>query len=370
MGKKSKPDYESINRQQDVANKESIRNQNYANRPTRNTPWGTESWTQTGGIDPSTGKPITNWTQNTNLSENQQAIFNAEEATTLGKRQLGQSLVGRMQNEFGQPMDWGNLTAMGANPESRYTNVQQGPEAQWTNSEIGDPYATRQRAEDAVYDQAMSRLGPRQEAQSEALEVKMRNQGLGPEDAAWQAQVARQDDSFTDQDQQTMWNANQAGQAESAQMFGQQLGRTQMQMGANNQNFGQSMQMNQNQFNQNLGANQANYSQDMSGSTYANQMRQQQMAEAMQRRGFSLNEINALMSGQQVGMPTMPTFNASNAAAPVDYVGAAMHEQSINQANNPTSALIGAGATMAGAYLGGPAMAAGAATGRKGGTPL
>ena len=50
---------------------------------------------------------------------------------------------------------------------------------------------------------------------------------------------------------------------------------------------------------------------------YANQMnqlRQQAIAEQMQRRGMSLNEMNALLSGQQVGMPQMPSFVQSGRA--------------------------------------------------------
>jgi len=43
----------------------------------------------------------------------------------------------------------------------------------------------------------------------------------------------------------------------------------------------------------------------------------------MQKRGFSLNEINALLSGQQVGLPSMPSFESAGKAAGVDYSGAA-----------------------------------------------
>jgi SOS response regulatory protein OraA/RecX len=37
----------------------------------------------------------------------------------------------------------------------------------------------------------------------------------------------------------------------------------------------------------------------MSSANYQNQLRQQQIAEDMQRRGYSLNEINAILTGQQ-----------------------------------------------------------------------
>jgi hypothetical protein len=40
------------------------------------------------------------------------------------------------------------------------------------------------------------------------------------------------------------------------------------------------------------------------------------------QRGMSLNEMNALLSGTQVGMPQMPTFNTSAPAGQVNYSGA------------------------------------------------
>jgi DNA-binding transcriptional MerR regulator len=53
---------------------------------------------------------------------------------------------------------------------------------------------------------------------------------------------------------------------------------------------------------------------DISAGGYNTQLRQQQMAEEMQKRGFSLNEINAIITGQQVGMPSMPGFQNAQRA--------------------------------------------------------
>ncbi len=89
----------------------------------------------------------------------------------------------------------------------------------------------------------------------------------------------------------------------------------------------------------------------MGNSAYANQIRQQQLTEAMTQRGFSLNEINALMSGDQVGLPQMPNFAEASAAQPADYQGAAAQQASSKAASDPTNALLGAGATLGGAAL-------------------
>ena len=65
------------------------------------------------------------------------------------------------------------------------------------------------------------------------------------------------------------------------------------------------------------------FGQNMQSSQYQTQLRQQQIAEEIQKRGFSLNEINALISGQQVAMPNMPGFNTASKSETPNYLGAA-----------------------------------------------
>jgi hypothetical protein len=55
---------------------------------------------------------------------------------------------------------------------------------------------------------------------------------------------------------------------------------------------------------------------------FQNQLRQQAIAEQMQRRGMSLNEMNALLSGQQVNMPNMPSFVAAQRSETPNILGA------------------------------------------------
>jgi hypothetical protein len=53
------------------------------------------------------------------------------------------------------------------------------------------------------------------------------------------------------------------------------------------------------------------------------QLRQQAIAEEAQRRGMSLNELNALLTGQQVSMPQMPSFMGASAGQAPNLLGAA-----------------------------------------------
>jgi DNA-binding transcriptional MerR regulator len=130
-----------------------------------------------------------------------------------------------------------------------------------------------------------------------------------------------------------LWSSNQAGLQESNQMYNQLLSN------------------NQNTFNQSLSANAQNFGQVMDRSSYANQIRQQQIAETMQQRGFELNEINALLSGGQVGLPQMPTFSQSEQATPPDMLGAGIAQANAQAAQNPTNGILGAGATLGAAAI-------------------
>ncbi len=67
MGKKSgppAPDYTAAANAQADASKDNLTQQTWANRPTQNTPWGSSTWQSQSAIDPSTGKPVTQWTNN------------------------------------------------------------------------------------------------------------------------------------------------------------------------------------------------------------------------------------------------------------------------------------------------------------------
>ena len=102
-----------------------------------------------------------------------------------------------------------------------------------------------------------------------------------------------------------------------------------------------------------MGSNNQNFNQAMQGSQYSNQIRQQQLTESMQQRGFSLNEINALLSGQQVNSPQMPNFAQAESATPAPLYQGAADQASIDAAGNPMNALLGAAGTIGGAMLSG-----------------
>ena len=323
-GKSDSPDFSGLAIQQGEFDQEAVRDQTYANRPNQYTPFGYSNWTSAEQIDPSTGEPVTSWSQTQGLTPELQDILNKQIAIQGGRSDIAGMLTGRLGGEYANPLDFNNLNPMGTNPTAQLT-VGEGS--------VGDPNQFRQQGADAAYNSAMNRVTPKFQEQRRAAEARMMNQGLRPEDAAWKSQMEGIGNSENDATNQAIWGAEQAGRQESALNYGQQMGN------------------NQNQFNQALQANNQNYNQAMQGSNYANQIRQQQMTEQMQQRGYGLNEINALLSGQQVGLPQMPNFQGAGSAGSPDLLGAGIAQSNFDQAGNPMGGLMNLGGQLGGAAI-------------------
>lgn len=97
-----------------------------------------------------------------------------------------------------------------------------------------------------------------------------------------------------------------------------------------------------------------NFDQQMQGANYQTRLRQAQLAEQQGARSQSLNELNALMYGNQISQPTMPTFSDASRAESTQYGTAAANQgqfanQRYSTALSPLNSLIGA----AGQYAGG-----------------
>ncbi len=209
-GKNSDPDYRGAALAQGEANREVVRDQTFANRPDQYTPFGSTTWNPYQTLDPATGENTTAWEQVQSLDPRLQAILDKQIAVQGGRTDIAGMLTGRMGGEFGQQMDWRGLNPMGQVPTQQYTMPE--PDA-------GNPYETRQRAEDAVYNQAQSRLAPRFAEQRKQQEIRLRNQGLRPGDQAWQSQMGAIDQQETDAYNQAQYSAVGAGREEAGQMY-------------------------------------------------------------------------------------------------------------------------------------------------------
>ena len=437
--------------------------QNWANRPTQNTPWGSSSWTASQQTDPTTGKPVTGWEQNVVLNPEQQAAFDAQNAVSSGRNQLAQGLIGRAGNELAQPMDFNNLPevagapnvpnfygqnlpAMGGLPDAQSNpfgggnnmsagggrrpaasepdpmggggnmsaggnpsfnmgvgngmafnqsgeyqggggqQAQKGQQAQGQGDFSGSPTGEEtlagynsmdaykqggqvQERESAAYnpdfaqtqfDRQMSLQGPRMERSMAAMETKLRNQGLSPGSQAYDNAMGDLRDQQGEQTSRMSQDAMRLGASEQqnefgrrmqsgSQLFNQQQDSGMYSAGQRGQQFGELGKLGdiqggraQAQFDREMGISDKQdrqrgqltaeqlafggqgFDQQMRAGNYQNALRQQAIAEDQTRRGTSINEMNALQSGQQINMPNMPNFQGASSGGGTDYAGAAL----------------------------------------------
>ena len=138
--------------------------------------------------------------------------------------------------------------------------------------------------------------------------------------------------------QQNLGAAQFGNQAQN-QLFGQRMGMADLANRAAQQEFGQDLAAQQFR-NQSLGqmagmdinrlnainaarAQQQGLEQSFAG--FQNQLRQQAIQEEMARRNMSLNEMNALLSGQQVSMPNFGGFSQAQMGQAPNLMGAAQN---------------------------------------------
>lgn len=338
MGGKSSPappDYKGAAEAQAGASKEITEQQTWANRPDQYTPFGNTTWDQYQEYDPVTGQTLNKWNQRTELDPLTQEALTEQQKLQLNKSQLAGSMTDRMWDEYGQPMDYSGLPGYAETPEvtrgeqlNQYgvdtSGLQQG------GQDVESAEAARNRAEAAIYDRSASRLDPQWERSRQDKESRLMAQGLRPGDEAYDRAMNEMDMAKTDAYQQANYGAIVGGGEEASRTQGLDLARGQYDQQRRQQQFEEGLKaqgFNNEQIKSMWQAdeqqNQQQFGNQMDQAAYQNQMRQAQMTEQMQQRGFSLNEINAIMSGQQVGMPGMPDFTNAQRSETPQYLDAA-----------------------------------------------
>jgi hypothetical protein len=106
------PDYVGAAQLQGELSKEALNMQNYANRPTQNTPFGSTSWNTKSVVDPATGQEVTQWTQNTSLAPELQNALNSQLGLQQDRSNLASGFMDRVGSEYAKPFDWQNLPQM------------------------------------------------------------------------------------------------------------------------------------------------------------------------------------------------------------------------------------------------------------------
>lgn len=356
------PDYLGAANAQAAASKEVTNIQNWANRPTQNTPWATTSWNTSAAVDPATGQPVTQWTQNTTLAPGLQEALDNQIGLQNDRSQLASSFMGRVANEYGQPFDYSQMPdfAMANAPQNLGTRTADYSRGLTTGFNFGGPLPQiNEGYRDQVANQLMQKMQPVHDYQTRGLETKLANQGLRPGSEAYNRAM----NQLGQQQAAERYNALDASGNEAQRLFNMQMqtaqtGFNQNMQGAqfNNQALGQASALDIARMNAQNQALAQQYGLNAQQAAAQNQLRQAMIAEQAQRRGMSLNEMNALLTGQQVAMPQMPGFNTAQRSEAPNILGATQmgYDAALGAANAQNASwnnLLGAGAQLGSAFM-------------------
>jgi hypothetical protein len=221
------------------------------------------------------GVEVPQYERVTELSPEQQAIYNQQTQYQQGVGQTANTLLGNLNTQLGTPIDPSTATA-------RASGMVSGPQLQTMAN--NDWSQDRQRVEDALF----SRLNPQLDRDRAALENRLANQGIRPGSEAFREAIALADRQTNDARMQAVL----AGGQEQSRLAGLDQSR----LGFNN-NVGQQT-----------------FANDLTGRNFQNATRDAEINEQMRLRGNGINELNSLISGSQVSMPQGQAFNAGNIA--------------------------------------------------------
>jgi hypothetical protein len=408
------------------------------NRPNQNTPWGSINWTQ---------DDKGNWTQNVSLSPAEQAALDSQQRIKQGMSGIAEGMVGGIGDMYSNPMDWsqftqrgdvvkapgmgdyrdlgmidpGALAAMGGGATAGSAGAGQASVERAKEYELQKkldleglsalPEAdaeTRKRVEDAMYQQARSRLDPMQEQRRREQLDRLYAMGGREGDEVFGREQGNLERGITDENQQAIWNSIKGGGEEMQRLFDMGMSRRQQDFGERLQSgeFGNKALMDQFQqgaFNAgesnrasiaNAGyatqagiANAGNATQasianasnrlqgygmgldynvksagnwnDLVNQAYGNQRqswqdtnatREMEIQDALRQRQQPLTELGGLLSGMGIGNPQFEGFSQAGQGQAGDIYGAYQDAQAYRQAQaNSKNQMLG---SMAGSAMG------------------
>lgn len=311
-----------------------------------------------------------NWTQTTTLTPATQKALESQQLMQQGRSDIALGIMPRVAESLSKPLDMNGMQAWGKRydgpgPITSGFAMTTPTTTDKIQTSIGRTPDYIKSSSDAIYNQATSRLDPRFNQGQSDLDARLANQGITRGSSAYN----RAQDAFSmqrnDAYQTAMNNATAQGAADATRVQGMDLNAANFGNNAQGQVFGQNLTSNQfrnTAIGQSNQAQNQDFTQTNANAAYDNNLRIAQFNMAQQERMLALNEMNALISGQQVGMPAMPQFNTSTPYGGPNYMGAAqaqgqydMNTFNANQAANSgfTSGLFGLGGSgmMAGAMM-------------------
>lgn len=330
------PDPNVVSAAQTASNQATAQYQSQLNNGNSYGPYGSVTNVQ----DPNTHQ----WTQTTQLSPAEQAIFNQGTQAQGHALTTANTQLGRVDTALGQTLNTPNMqtSIQGAGPlATGYNNggqiatgfnPGQAVQGQIGPSNFGDAVNNTINAQ---YAQARSRLDPQWSQAGEQNNAQMIAQGLNPNDAAWTNNSRDFNNARNDAYDQALYSAIGSGNAEQNTLFGQQATQGEFANTAAGQEYAQNQ--GQAAF-QNTAQGQAN-TQNQAQAAFQNTAQQQQFGQNQaQQQAFNsgsqanfqnqayaqqlpINEFNALMSSGQV-TPPQPAQLSQTGVGTTDVLGA------------------------------------------------
>lgn len=287
-----------------------------------------------------------NWTQTVTLSPEMQALFDQQNQLQRGLFGTQDAALQRVQQSLGQPFDpsglpqatpgdysaliaqlaggqGGNLLNIGGLPGM---GAVLDPGSLGPAGQVYDP----SRATNNATELLMRRINPEMDQRQAALQTQLANQGVLQGSAAYNAALNEFGQQRNDAQNQAALAGINLGMQQQGLTFQQQEALRQMGAAL------QAQQFNQATSNRQLSAaEQAQlYGQQMGNAQLQAALAQAQFAEQMAARNnafqeqsylrsLPLNELNALRTGNQVGMPQFQGFGQQATTAGPDILGAA-----------------------------------------------
>src|SRR5688572_11350565 len=216
------PDYTGAAEASAASSRDVTEQQTWANRPTINTPFGQQTWEVKPTWDPTTQTYLNSWTQNTNLTPESQSALDSQMRLTQGRSNLAEGLLNRVQDEYGEPMDWNQFTDLSEGPQANdYTAGPLQNELELDNLQAVDPSQRYYSdAGDAIYNQFSSRAEPQFTRDTDALRTQLYNQGLREGDAAYDDEMRKLRENQNDARQQASYQATIGSGQEAQRMHG------------------------------------------------------------------------------------------------------------------------------------------------------
>jgi hypothetical protein len=364
------PDYTGAAQATAAGNAQNLNAQTYANRPDQITPWGSSTWASTSdnaayntalanwqasGSDPKTrpdANTYTKWTNTTTLTPAEQAALNDQQKIQQNQSSLATTLQGQVASQMAngfKPPDMSsylngvpaiNSNFQGFNPSGQVKTDPNAYTSAAGSVNLNAPkfdQATADAGTQAAYKAATGLLTDGWQQDQNNLDSKLRMQGLTPGTEAYNNAMqntlrvqGQQQDQLANQAVLTgnqLANTNyasalagyQAGNSAQNQAYTQGLSSFDAANTATGQAYSQALGTygaNQQAIQNSNAAQQQSYAQAMQQYTTAYQNQYQNYLQP-------LNSMNAVLTGQQVASPSMPSFTAAGYTPGADYTGAA-----------------------------------------------